>query len=89
MEKYDNRRKIPLSDAIYRLEQALERTKNPYLSIAKLDLKYKMDNSWTVKTKTADLWMELENNYSEQENYQGLLVEYVISYFLKTIDIFK
>ena len=84
MEKYDNRRKIPLSDALYRLEQAMERTKDPYLSIARLDLKYKMDNSFSVKEKTADLWLEMEKNYTEQEKYQSLLVQYVLSFLLRT-----
>ena len=84
MEKYDNRRKIPLSDAIYRLDQAMERTKDPYLSIVRLDLKYKMDNSYTVKEKTVDLWLEMEKNYSEQEKYQTLLVQYFLSFLLKT-----
>ena len=84
MEKYDNRRKIPLSDAVYRLEQAMERTKDPYLSIARLDLKYKLDNSFSVKDKTADLWLEMEKNYSEEEKYQTLLVQYVLSFLLKT-----
>lgn len=84
MEKYDNRRKIPLSDALYRLDDALARTKDPYLSIARLDLKYKMDSSFSVKDKTADLWLEMENNYSEEEKYQTLLVEYVLSFLLRT-----
>ena len=84
MEKYDNRRKIPMSDAVYRLEQAMERTKDPYLAIARLDLKYKTDNSFTVKDKTADLWLQMENNYTEEEKYQMLLVQYVLSFLLKT-----
>ena len=84
MEKYDNRRKIPMSDAVYRLEQAMERTKDPYLAIARLDLKYKTDNSFTIKDKTADLWLQMENNYTEEEKYQMLLVQYVLSFLLKT-----
>ncbi len=84
MEKYDNRRKIPLSDAIYRLEQAMERTKDPYLAIVRLDLKYKADASFTIKEKTADLWLQMENNYTEEEKYQMLLVQYVLSFLLKT-----
>ena len=84
MEKYDNRRKIPMSDAVYRLEQAMERTKDPYLSIVRLDLKYKTDTSFTVKEKTADLWLQMENNYTEGEKYQALLVQYVLSFLLKT-----
>lgn len=84
MEKYDNRRKIPMSDAVYRLDQALERTKDPYLAIARLDLKYKTDSSFTIKEKTADLWLQMENNYTEEEKYQMLLVQYVLSFLLKT-----
>lgn len=84
MEKYDSRRRIPMSDALYRLNNSLEKTRNPYLSITKLDLKYKMDKSYTVKSKTADLWLELENNYTEEVKYQSLLVQYVLSYLLKT-----
>ncbi|MBO4639994.1 MAG: hypothetical protein J5710_09595 [Treponema sp.] len=84
MEKYDNRRKIPMSDAVYRLEQAMERTKDPYLAIVRLDLKYKTDSSFTVKEKTADLWLQMENNYTEAEKYQSLLVQYVLSFLLKT-----
>ena len=84
MEKYDNRRKIPMSDAIYRLDQAMERTKDPYLAIARLDLKYKTDKSFTIKEKTADLWLQMENNYTEEEKYQMLFVQYVLSFLLKT-----
>ena len=84
MEEYDNRRRIPLSDALYRLDQAMERTKDPYLSITRLDLKYKLDKSVTVKTKTADLWMEMEKNYTDEKKYQSLLVQYTLNFLLQT-----
>ena len=84
MEEYDNRRKIPLSDALYRLDQALERTKDPYLSITRLDLKYKMDSSITVKDKTADLWIEMERNYTDERKFQSLLVQYTLNFLLQT-----
>ena len=84
MEKYDKRRKIPLSDAVYRLDQAMEKTKDPYLAIVRLDLKYKTDKSFTIKDKTADLWLQMEKNYTEEEKYQMLLVQYVLSFLLKT-----
>lgn len=84
MEKYDNRRKIPLSDAVYRIDAALEKQKNPYLSIAKLDLKYKTGRVYSVEEKTADLWHMLENNYSQSVKYEDLLVQYTLSYLLKT-----
>ncbi len=43
-----------------------------------------MDNSYSVKEKTADLWLEMEKNYSEEEKYKALLVQYMLSFLLKT-----
>ncbi len=84
MEKYDNRRKIPMSDALYRIDQALKRNQNPYLSIAKLDLKYKTDKNLTEKDKNRDLWNLLENNYVDGEKYHMLLVQYAVNFLLQT-----
>ncbi|MCQ2592534.1 MAG: hypothetical protein MJ188_07075 [Treponema sp.] len=84
MERYDNRAKIPLTDAIYRIEEALKVEKEPKLEITLLDLKYKTNKEITVKEKTGDLWNLLENNFSEDKMYEELLVQYVISYLLKT-----
>lgn len=82
MEKYDNRRKIPLSDALYRLDQGIEVTKDPYLYIQKLDLKNKTDNTRTEKDKIRDMWQLLEDTYTEDEKYKTLLTQYVITYLL-------
>jgi len=82
MEKYDNRRKIPLSDALYRLDQGIEATKDPYLYIQKLDLKNKTDNTRTEKDKIRDMWQLLEDTYTEDEKYKTLLTQYVITYLL-------
>ena len=84
MESYDNRRIVPLSDALYRIDKALENSKDPYLSIAKLDLKYKLNPKILEKEKIADLWNLLEKNYSEEVKFENLLVQYTISYLLKT-----
>lgn len=84
MEKYDNRRVIPLSEAVSRLEKALNVEKNPYLSILKLDMKYRMDSTFTEKQKTADLWNLLEENYTEEVKFHSLLVQYTLNYLLKT-----
>ncbi len=62
----------------------MERTKDPYLAIERHDLKYKPESSFTVKEKTADLWLQMETNYTEEEKYQMLLVQYVLSFLLKT-----
>lgn len=84
MEKYDSRRKIPISDAQHRVEEALKRTNSPYLRIVQLDMKYKLDNTLTVKEKTGDLWKMLESSYSENEEYKGLLIQYALNFLLKT-----
>ena len=84
MEKYDSRRKIPLSDALYRINQCLAHGKEPYLELEKLDLQYKADKSITQKEKTRDLWRILENNYQDGEKYKELLVQYALNFLLST-----
>lgn len=84
MERYDNRRKIPLSDAVYRLEEASKRTDDPYLSIARLDLHYKTSKNITQKDKARDLWKLLEDAHKEGEKYKMLLVQYALNYLLNT-----
>ena len=84
MERYDNRRKIPMSDALYRIDEALRRTNDPYLNIAKLDLRYKTDKSISEKEKNRDLWNMLENSLNEDGEYKGLLVQYALNFLLRT-----
>lgn len=84
MEKYDKRIKIPLSDALYRLDIALAENNDPRLYIKKLDLKYKQEKNYSVKEKTADLWNVLEEAYNKDNKYESLLVQYVLSYLLQT-----
>lgn len=84
MERYDNRRKIPLSDALYRINESLKKGSEPYLEIEKLDLEYKSNPSVSEREKTRDLWRLLENNYVEGERYKELLVLYAMNYLLRT-----
>ena len=84
MEKYDSRRKIPLSDAMYRIEKASAITKDPYLSITKLDLNYKMNPEITEREKNRDLWVILEESYDENQKYKTLLVQYALNFLLRT-----
>ena len=84
MERYDNRRKIPMSDAQYRIEEALRRTNDPYLHIAQLDLRYKTDKSISEKDKNRDLWTMLENSLNEDGKLKGLLVQYALNFLLNT-----
>ena len=84
MEKYDKRRKIPLSDAIYRIDTALEKKNDPYLEIVKLDLKYKTNKNLSEKEKNRDLWYLLEDIYETEKTYNYLLVQYALNYLLRT-----
>ena len=84
MERYDNRRKIPLSDAVYRIDEALRRTNDPYLNITKLDLRYKTDKSISEKDKNRDLWNMLENSLNEDGNLKSLMVQYALNFLLRT-----
>lgn len=82
MEKYDSRRKIPISDALYRIDLALKTEKNPYLEIKKIDLNYKQQKNLTEKEKNRNLWVLLENNYDDNPEFKTLLLEYAINYLI-------
>lgn len=83
MERYDSRAKIPLSDAFFRIDQALMQVNDPYLYITRLDLKYKTDPSLSVRNKTADLWKLLEASSTETKKYHDILVLYIVNFLLE------
>ena len=83
MERFDNRVKIPLSDAIARIYDSLERTNDPLLYLIALDLKYKTSNDLNQKQKTADLWNILEKNAVSPSVYPEMMMDYALSYLLK------
>ena len=82
MELYDNRVKIPLNDAAYRINQSLERTHDPLLQIIALDFKYKTTPSLSEKQKKADLWNILEKNAISPYVYPELMLDYALSFLL-------
>lgn len=84
MERWDNRRKIPVSDALWRIEKAAEITNDPYLEIVKLDLKYKTTPDLSEKEKNRDLWYLLEEKYESGQAYDFLLAQYALNYLLRT-----
>lgn len=76
MEKYDNRAKIPVSDAAYRMDESLKRKNDPLLYVARLDLKYKTDASLSRDDKIADLWHVLEKNMTGTDMYPPVMFDY-------------
>lgn len=83
MERYDKRPKIPLSDALYKIDESLKRKKDPYLFIAQKDYKYKTDKTITVLQKVADIWKTLEQNSIAPSVYEPVLFDYAMSFLLK------
>ena len=84
MERFDRRMKIPVSDAVFRINSSLERTKNPLLSVVALDLKYKTAFGLSEKDKTADLWRILEDKAVSPGVYPDILLEYAVNFLLRT-----
>lgn len=87
MESYDSRRKIPMSDALYRIEKSLKEFENAYLSLAQLDLKYKMNDKVSQKDKLRDLWYMLEDNNEISKEFRSLLVQYAVNFLLGINDL--
>ncbi|MBQ5999029.1 MAG: hypothetical protein IJL70_06120 [Treponema sp.] len=86
MEKYDNRARIPVSDAIYKIDESLKREKNPLLYIVRLDIRYKIETKLSDKEKTADIWRILEENMVRPSVFDELLLSYAENYFLSSKD---
>ena len=84
MERYDRRPKIPLSDALVRIDESLVRKKSPLLFVVRLDLKYKTEKNLTETEKTADVWRILEENAVSPSVYPEILFEYVLNFLLET-----
>lgn len=82
MEKYDNRAKLPLSDAVFRIDESLKREKNSLLNIVRLDLKYKLELNFSEKQRNADIWRVLEENMIKPSVYEENLFDYAENYFL-------
>ena len=84
MERYDSRRKLPMDNAIAMIDSAVEKEINPELLLLQLDVKYKLDTTYTVKQKTADLWKLLESSNTDEKRFYLEIVEYALSFLINT-----
>lgn len=84
MERYDSRRKIPVSDAMYRLQSIYSKTKNQQVQLKLLDMKFKTDLQLSQKEKTVEIWKLLEDNITQGIVYTDEIVEYALSFFIET-----
>lgn len=84
MERYENRRKIPVSDALYRLQNIYSKTKNQQVQLKLLDMRFKTEKDLSRKFKTVEIWKLLEDNITEGLRYTDEIVEYALSYFIES-----
>lgn len=82
MERYDSRAKIPVSDALYRINQSIERTHDPLLNVVSLDLNYKTNKTLSQTERNVDLFKVMEKNAVSPFVYPVVLVDYALSYLL-------
>lgn len=81
MEAYDDIPKIPVEDAIARMDDSLNRFKNYQLYVAKLDLEDKSQNI-TDKAFLAKIYTTLEKNTLGTNLYPPEIVRYAVHGFL-------
>ena len=88
MREYDERPKFTVSDALYRMEETLERESraglrhNDDLIVERLSLYLKDNPDLTLTQKTAALWSELEQNELGTNLYPAHLVQFVVQKLL-------
>jgi len=68
MEEEDRIPKIPLEDALQKIDESLERTKNPRLIIIHEQLLAELHRDWETEHKASRVWPLLEKNALEKSS---------------------
>ena len=88
MREYDERPKFTIADALYRMEETLERESRAGLKhdddliVERLSLYLKNNPDLNLKQKTAAIWAELEQNQLGTNLYPSHLVQFAVQKFL-------
>lgn len=82
MKKFDSLPKIPVEDAIFRMDESLSRFKNFELYVAKLDLEDKIQQK-SEKASLAHIYQELERNSLGKNLVPPEIARYAVHNFLK------
>ena len=88
MREYDERPKFTISDALYRMQETLERESkaglrhNDDLIVERLSLYLKDNSELNLTQKTAAIWAELEQNELGTNLYPSHLVQFAVQKFL-------
>lgn len=81
MTDTDQKPRIPVSDALYRMKQSLDKADNPDLLIEYTKLKWASQNTSEMQCRS-ELWLMLEETRSGAD-YQSELVHFAVTYFLR------
>ena len=88
MREYDERPKFTIADALYRMQETLERESkagirhNDDLIVERLSLYLKDNSELNLTQKTAAIWAELEQNELGTNLYPSHLVQFAVQKFL-------
>lgn len=88
MREYDERPKFTIADALYRMEETLERESRAGLShdddliVERISLYLKNNPDLNLTQKTAAIWAELEQNQLGTNLYPSHLVQFAVQKFL-------
>lgn len=74
--------KIPLSDALYRIDSVLVDNNDPYLQVERLKLAWANNKHIDIQEKVIDIWQLLENNMSTAYMYDEEIVQYAVWFFM-------
>ena len=83
MIELDKREKIQISDALYRMEQSYERTKNPKIQVELLKLKWANEANLSKMEMISDIWSLLESFYTNEEQGDNSVLDFAIETFMK------
>lgn len=88
MREYDERPKFTIADALYRMEETLERESraglrhDEELIVERLSLYLKNNPDLNLTQKTAVIWNELEQNQLGTNLYPSCLIQFAVQTFL-------
>jgi len=87
MEEFDDLPRIPVLDALARMEDCLSEKSNPTLYIAKLDLENRISSGTEKQARISKIYAMLEENASGVNEYPREIMRYAIYALLKENEI--
>ena len=83
MKRFDELPRIPVSDALARMRESLERTGDKNLHVAILDLEDRISTSIDERARISKIWRLLEQNTLAPNLYPPEIVQYALHIFLE------